>query len=578
LILGGNNRKLLELAQLPDINPGPVFRIDRSGTIVLANRAARSVFRDEKLVGKTWVDICPDMSRDEWTMIWNGGGSSQCEVERSGLCISLTFILPAIDGDMYVFGADITTRKRAEERLAQQKILLAELARFPEMNPGPVIRTDLDGYVIMGNASARGLFGESVVGMCWKNILPGFDEATWSRILSSGEPVPVEACVVGEDYLFTHRRDKGGPFVFVFGADVTVQKRTERALRQSEKMATLGTLSAGVAHELNNPAAAVVRTTGHLRDAIVRLEKAHIRLSSITLTPAAREVLDRLEEKARSVSVRVDPLDPLSRADAEAEIEEWLEGHDIPEAWNLAPPLAATETTISDLDRIAGIIPGEALASVLEWTAVIFPVYILLSDIGKGSGRISEIVSALKHYSYLGQAPVQRVKVHEGLDETLVIMRFKLNKGVTVTKEYSSDMPAVEAYGSELNQAWTNLIDNAVDAMNGKGELHIRTRRDGARAVVEIEDNGPGIPEDVQARIFDPFFTTKEPGKGTGLGLATTYSIITEKHRGDISVDSSPGRTRFTVRLPLDGPGTSQIPEPPEVSAPPSPTKKKEPS
>ncbi len=545
------------MASLPDINPGPVFRIDRKGTIVLANRAARTMFGDEGLVGKTWVDICPDISREEWGRIWSGEGPTQCEVEIGNMCVSLTFILPATGGDVYVFGADITTRKRAEEELARQKVLLAELARFPEMNPGPVIRTDLGGNVIMGNAAARQLFGEDVVGRCWKNILPDFDDRTWSLILASPEPVPVEACVLGRDFIFAHRRDGGGPFVFVFGADVTVQKRTEKALRQSEKMATLGTLAAGVAHELNNPAAAVVRTTGHLRDAIVRLEKAHIKLSSVNLSAAARDLIDELEERARKSSVRLDPLDPLSRADAEAEIEEWLSGHDIPDPWNLASPLAATEISPSDLDRMAGIIPGDALSSVLEWTAVVFPVYILLSDIGKGSARISEIVGALKHYSYLGQAPVQRIRLQDGLEETLVIMRFKLNKGVKIIREYSPDVPPLEAFGSELNQAWTNLIDNAVDAMNGKGELRIRTRLGEHRAVVEIEDSGPGIPEAVQSRIFDPFFTTKEPGRGTGLGLSTTYSIITEKHGGGISVDSRPGRTRFTVWLPLTDPGST---------------------
>ncbi len=181
------------------------------------------------------------------------------------------------------------------------------------------------------------------------------------------------------------------------------------------------------------------------------------------------------------------------------------------------------------------------------------PVHVLLYEIGQGAARIAEIVTALKGYSFHGETPAQRVDLHEGLDNTLVILRSKLKAGIEVRRDYDRDLPPVEAYGSELNQVWTNLLDNAADAMQGRGQLTIRTRREGRWAVIEIEDDGPGIPEAIQARVFDPFFTTKEPGKGTGLGLATSHAIVTEKHRGRLEVESRPGFTRFT-RAPAAGP------------------------
>jgi signal transduction histidine kinase len=178
-------------------------------------------------------------------------------------------------------------------------------------------------------------------------------------------------------------------------------------------------------------------------------------------------------------------------------------------------------------------------------------MYSLLEEIGQGAGRITELVRALKEYTYLDRAPIQAVDIHAGLDSTLVILRSKL-RDVTVRREYASDLPRVQARGSELNQVWTNLIDNAIDATNGKGTVTLRTRRDDEWVIVEIEDNGSGIPEEALPNLFDPFFTTKAPGKGTGLGLNISHNIIVQKHQGRIDVSSQPGRTRFVVRIPLD--------------------------
>jgi signal transduction histidine kinase len=331
----------------------------------------------------------------------------------------------------------------------------------------------------------------------------------------------------------------------------------ELMLRQSEKLATLGTLAAGVAHELNNPAAAIGRAAGQLRDMSTRLEEAGLRLRMLTLTAPAREALLSLQRRARERAATPNDLDALGRSDRETAVEEWLERSGIEDPGLLAASLADQGLDPQALSRLAAVLEGEALSAGLVWAASLFPVYTLLNEIGQGSARVSEIVGALKSYSYLGQAPVQAVDLHEGLDNTLVILRGKLKAGINVQRDYGLNIPKVPAHGSELNQVWTNLLDNAADAMDGKGEIVIRTRRQNGWAVVEIEDNGPGIPVEIAPRIFDPFFTTKAPGKGTGLGLSTSYAIVTQKHRGEMRVESKPGLTRFTVKLPIQPPAAA---------------------
>ncbi len=333
--------------------------------------------------------------------------------------------------------------------------------------------------------------------------------------------------------------------------------RQDLLLRQSEKLATLGTLAAGIAHELNNPAAATQRAAEQLRDAFARHEEAQARLETMTLTPVGRDALHSLEDHVRARVERRSDLDALSRSDREATIEEWLEAHHIADPWKLAPLLADQGLDLTELSVLATALDGDALQTGLTWATSAYPVYALLRAIGQASARISEIVRALKSYSYLGQAPLQEVDLRDGLENTLVLLGSKLKQGVTVKREYSPDLPAVPAYGSELNQVWTNLLDNAVDAMGGKGTITIRTRRRDGWAVVEIEDDGPGIPATIQPKIFDPFFTTKPPGQGTGLGLSISHSIITEKHKGTIAVESHPGSTRFTIGLPLTAPPSS---------------------
>jgi signal transduction histidine kinase len=537
-------KQLAELAKFPEMNPGPVLRLDRQGIILLANEAARNLFPGLSLVGQQWRLLCPGLTQELWDSILTAKEPPPLESVFDGRTISFTHVRPEGLEQIFIYGSDITQRRRAEELLAQQ-------ARFPEMNPGPVLRTTLDGNVVLANAAARNVFGNELVGKSWLDICPGISKKLWDQILASTEITAHEIRHQTRDYVFAHRRDFQGSLVFVYGADITMQKTAERALHQSEKMATLGTLAAGVAHELNNPAAAARRAAEQLRVAFERYAPALRSLCEIQLNDADRNQVARLEAAIKDTSVHPGESNAMELADREASVESWLEKRGIEEGWELAPSLVAQGISEQRLTELSASASSNVVEAIVRWAARAYPVFSLLNEIKQGTSRISEIVGALKGYSYLGQAPIQSVNVHEGIDNTLIILRSKLKEGITVHRDYGSHVPSIMAYGSELNQVWTNLLDNAADAMNGKGQITIRTRSEGNEVVVEIEDDGVGIPPEIQSNIFDPFFTTKEPGKGTGLGLSTSYGIVKEKHHGTISVNSVPGKTLFTVRLPI---------------------------
>jgi signal transduction histidine kinase len=332
----------------------------------------------------------------------------------------------------------------------------------------------------------------------------------------------------------------------------------EVTMRQNEKLATLGKLSAGMAHELNNPAAATKRGAAQLLERAAAMQEIYLKLGDLGFSEEQVQTLLTLEDKARACAQKPVELDSLARSDREYELETWLDDHGVEDPWDIAPNLVDFNFTEEELGQLVETYSTEQLPSVITWLDNTFAVYSLLQEVSEGAGRISELVKALKSYSYLDQAPVQMVNVHEGLDSTLVILRSKLKGAVNVTREYDPDLPAIEAYGSELNQVWTNLLDNAIDAVGESGAIIIRTSFNERWIVVEIEDNGEGIPETDLPHIFDPFFTTKEPGKGTGMGLNISHNIVVQQHNGRFDVESEPGKTVFTVRLPRNGISNTQ--------------------
>ncbi|MBK9125078.1 MAG: response regulator [Chloroflexi bacterium] len=319
----------------------------------------------------------------------------------------------------------------------------------------------------------------------------------------------------------------------------------EMMLRQSEKLATLGRLSAGMAHELNNPAAAVQSGSKQIRQ---QFEK-NLRLGQRLRLDAG--TLGGLVNAVMTAVATPQVLDSLTRSDYEQELADWLEGNGIENAWELAPDVTAMGLRVADGQRILEQVGPDALADTLAWMAGSYAILSVSKEVQEAAQRMSELVKALKTYTYMDRAPVQNVNIHEGLENTLVMMRSRLGHGIQINRDYDESIPVVEAFSSELNQVWTNLVDNAAAAMNGHGQLSIRTRLAHDRVVVEICDTGPGIPPDIQPKIFDPFFTTKPIGEGTGLGLNISYNIIVQKHKGEITVDSEPGRTCFTVSIPL---------------------------
>jgi signal transduction histidine kinase len=325
-------------------------------------------------------------------------------------------------------------------------------------------------------------------------------------------------------------------------------RRATQLQVQTEKLAALGKISAGLAHELNNPAAAAQRAVGNLREAFQSFRDAADRLNAHELSAAQRAAIPGIErELARSTTVH---LNSLERSDCEEQVAAGLERLGVERAWELAPVLVAAGCDVAWMDDVASQFPQKVLPDLLARAAASLVIRSLLDEIDHSSTRITELVRAVKEYTYMDQSPEQEVDIHHGLENTLIMLRYRLKHGIQVMLDFDRTIPRVCARGSELNQVWTNLIDNAVDAMNGKGELHIRTSRELDRVLVEIADNGPGIPGEILEHIFEPFFTTKGVGNGTGLGLETVRRIVRE-HGGEIAVESVPGSTRFEVRLPL---------------------------
>jgi signal transduction histidine kinase len=327
-------------------------------------------------------------------------------------------------------------------------------------------------------------------------------------------------------------------------------RETTRLEQQRDRLASLGKLSAGLAHELNNPASAAKRAASQMREILKKIRDASLELGRRDLSPAQKSEIEKMETSFTQPDVI--PPDALTMSDLEDQIDSLLRSHGQNDLWMLAAGLARRNIKPEMVESLFSILDADTARAALVRIAASVEIASLLHELESSTSRISDLVGAIKEYTHMDQAPVLNVDVVKSLETTLTILNHKLKQGVAVQRDYQSVPLLVNSFGSELNQVWTNIIDNAIDAMHGKGELRVRTYSNDSCAVVEIIDNGPGIPDEVQPHIFEPFFTTKGVGEGTGLGLDTVQRIV-KKHRGDIQVTSKPGETRFQVWLPLSG-------------------------
>ena len=328
-------------------------------------------------------------------------------------------------------------------------------------------------------------------------------------------------------------------------------KNAQQAIGQRERLLALGSLSAGLTHELNNPASAAVRATASLRERVAGMRHKLGMIAGGRWDRTTLETLIRLQEEAAERVPKAVALSPMEASDREDIISDWLDEHGVRDGWDMAPTFVAAGLDIAWLDHVSVTVDPGVLEGALRWLNYTVETELLMNEIEDSTTRISTLVGAAKQYSQLDRAPYQVVDVHELLDSTLMMLSGKIPPGIQVVKEYFSGLPRIPAYAGELNQVWTNLIDNAVSAMKGSGTLTVRTGMDRDQVFVEFCDTGPGVPPEIRNRIFEPFFTTKPVGEGTGLGLDISWRIVVNKHHGDLSLVSEPGDTRFRVRLPI---------------------------
>jgi PAS domain S-box-containing protein len=388
-----------------------------------------------------------------------------------------------------------------------------------------------------------------------------FFEATF--VAKDGRAVPVEGSAtsryLGEEIVATHGffRDITERLHARELEERTAQLEREEQARYLEKMAALGKLSAGLAHELNNPAAAVQRANAGFRETLKRREEALHQLVDAGLNAACWHAMEAVVEQVRLARSSQGRLDPIAVSDAEQAIETWLEDHGVERAWVFAPSLAEAGFSVEDLESIATIVPETALTEAIAWVTETLILAESTEIIAQSSRRINELVQAIKGYSHMDRATEHEADVHEGLENTLIILAHRL-RNVEVVREYDDSLPPIRMYGNTMNQVWTNILDNAIDATEGSGRIVIRTLSERDHVVVEIEDNGMGISADALHRIFEPFYTSKPQGQGTGLGLDTAWRIVTREHGGTITASSEPGQTVFRITLPITAVSTSE--------------------
>jgi signal transduction histidine kinase len=328
-------------------------------------------------------------------------------------------------------------------------------------------------------------------------------------------------------------------------------RNTQQAIGQRERLLALGSLSAGLTHELNNPAAAAVRATAALRERVAGMRHKLGGIAGGKWDRTTLVTLIRLQEEAAERVPKAPALSPLEASDREDTITDWLDARGVASGWDLAPTFVAAGLDVAWLDQVEACLDPATLESALRWLNYTVDTELLMNEIEDSTTRISTLVGAAKQYSQLDRAPFAVVDVHELLDSTLMMLSGKIPPGIRVVKDFDRSLPRIPAYAGELNQVWTNLIDNAVSAMGSDGVLTVRTGLDRDYVAVDICDTGPGVAPEIRDRIFEPFFTTKPVGQGTGLGLEISWRIVVNKHHGDITVESVPGDTRFRVRLPV---------------------------
>jgi signal transduction histidine kinase len=335
-------------------------------------------------------------------------------------------------------------------------------------------------------------------------------------------------------------------------------RSTAAAVSERQRLAALGALSAGLMHELNNPAAAASRATGALRQRVAGMRHKLGMLAAGKVPPDRLTALVELQEDVIERAAKAPVLTAMQAADREDELGDWMDQRQVTGAWDIAPVFAQGGIDVDCLDEMAERVGSpELLDQAIHWIGYALETEQLMSDIEDATGRVSSLVSAAKQYSQMDRAAHQWIDVHAGLDSTLVMLTHKIGNGIKVVKDYDRTLPQIPAHPAELNQVWTNLIDNAVQAMNGVGTLTVTTSRDDDYVVVSVGDTGPGVPENLKKRVFEPFFTTKPVGEGTGLGLDISYRIVVNGHGGDIHLESRPGDTRFKVRLPVNEPASA---------------------
>jgi signal transduction histidine kinase len=457
--------------------------------------------------------------------------------------------------------ADVLRRIPLFEQLSDEQLASVERGSELRLQPGDYVKKagePPDGFYVVLEGRIEWTSRVRQQDVFVQNLVAG--DFWGHELLLTEKPYPVSGRAATAVRLYVLETDDfwrmlaDCPSILRYLVAILVERwgNLGEAEQQHANLISLGTMAAGLAHELNNPAAAAGRSAQEAREVFRTSSAKAVGLGALEMGPEERRIVAGLPEEVAARAERAQELDSLDRSDLEDEVALWLEDRGVAEAWDLSPTLVGAGLDAEWLDDLEGRLSESTIGEVVAWLVSEVAGDELLREIQHASARISELVGAVKSYSHMDKLASREVDVHAGLNSTLILLGHKLKKGdVEVVREYEKDLPPVCGHTGELNQVWTNLLDNAIDAVDGHGRITVRTATENGRVLVEIADDGPGIPEDVRERIFEPFYTTKDVGEGTGLGLDISHRVVVEDHKGDIRVLSEPGDTRFQVRLPI---------------------------